>query len=95
MQSFVKSFILVFFSWIKLLFNDIINILNSNTGFIAFISKYWFIIAGLLLVIGIIIDWTMYFIRWRPHYVWFGRKKVNKEPEISFYSDDFKDINYF
>lgn len=77
MSGFSKTFLFVFLIWIKKLFNIIWQFLNDPESFflVKFIINNWQIIAILLILIGVILDWLFYIARWRPYYVWFGRKQ--------------------
>lgn len=57
--------------WTRSLFNGLWNLFtNSSEGIIAFLRQFWLPIIAVLLIFGTLADYTVWFIRWRPHYVW-------------------------
>ena len=57
--------------WTNSLFNGLWNLLTNNTaGVTGFLKRFWLPIILVLLIAGTLIDYIIWFIRWRPHYVW-------------------------
>ncbi|NLW21392.1 MAG: hypothetical protein GXY84_08510 [Clostridiales bacterium] len=57
--------------WTRALFNGLWNLLtNSSAGAASFLQRFWLPIIVILLAFGTLADYLIWFIRWRPHYVW-------------------------
>ncbi len=57
--------------WTRSLFNGLWNLFtNSSEGVSDFLRQFWLPIIAVLLIFGTAADYTIWFIRWRPHYVW-------------------------
>lgn len=79
MNGVTKTFLSIFISWIKIFLNSLLNFLNDPNSFnlLKFIAQNWIVLSALLLLIGIVLDWIFWMIRWKPYYVWLGKKKNN------------------
>lgn len=75
MSGFANSVLSLLLSWIQVLITNIWNMLNSEDGgfLYRFLSANWLTLVVMLCIAGIVLDVIVYFIRWRPHYVWRSR----------------------
>lgn len=87
MNGLANAILTLLLGWLRVIINRFWSLLNSETGtsFYTFLSKNWLIVLIVLVGGGFLVDRIIYFIRWRPYRVWFGRKqKVPKsEPEYT------------
>lgn len=76
MNGFSKVFLSLFLVWIKKALNAIWDFFSNSDSFsfFNFIVLHWKIMAFILIIIGVVVDWLLYIARWRPYYVWFGKK---------------------
>lgn len=71
MNEFANSLLHLLLSWMRALFGDFLTFFqDGSSGFLAWISKHWILLAVLLVAAGIILDAIIYMIRWRPQRVW-------------------------
>lgn len=64
--------------WLKGLATWVLRLFNLYGGAspIDFLVKNWLKLLIILLVVGVVVDILVWLIRWRPHWVWFGKKRV-------------------
>lgn len=67
MLSYLKGFA----NWVLRLFK-----LSKGTSPLTFLANNWFKLLVILLVIGLCVDLLVWLVRWRPHWVWFRKKRV-------------------
>ncbi|MDD3336194.1 MAG: hypothetical protein PHI98_11875 [Eubacteriales bacterium] len=72
MNGFTNALLSMLLSWIRLLVNQLWNLLNSQGGYqgLHFLIDHWKTIAVFLCISGFVVDRIVYLIRWRPYYVW-------------------------
>lgn len=58
---------------------------GSGSGTLNWFAANWLKILIVLVVIGILVDWLIWMIRWRPHWLWFGKKRVLYDDEEERY----------
>ncbi|HSK68270.1 MAG TPA: hypothetical protein VLA21_03335, partial [Candidatus Limnocylindria bacterium] len=57
--------------WTKTLFNGLWNLLgNRDSGAIGFIQRFWLPLILILMAVGVVMDYVIWLIRWRPYFVW-------------------------
>lgn len=82
MNAFADWLFSILLGWTGNVANRFWNILVNNQGGISgFLSRYWLGIVLVLLIAGTVIDYVVWFFRWRPHYVWrswFSRRQRAK-----------------
>lgn len=81
-------------SWLKWLASWVLRLFNLAGGFspLRFLADNWLKLLLVLLIVGIVGDLLVWLIRWRPHWVWFHRKRVIINDKDFFAGeDDFDD----
>ncbi|MEG2603570.1 MAG: hypothetical protein RSB91_01465 [Clostridia bacterium] len=75
MNGFTNTILTLLLSWLKALFNSLWRLFTSESGgsIYSFLSNHWKTIFLILCVGGFVLDRVVYFIRWRPYYVWSSR----------------------
>lgn len=48
---------------------------SAGRNFIGWFSANWLKLVLVLIVIGVAADWIVWLIRWRPYWLWFGKKR--------------------
>lgn len=68
----------VMLSWLKGLAGWVLRLFDLASGYspLQFLAENWLKILVILLVIGLAGDLLIWLIRWRPHWVWFHKKRV-------------------
>lgn len=75
MNGFANSILSFLLSWIRALIANIWSVINSENGgaLYQFLAANWLWIAAVLCVGGFVVDRIIYFVRWKPHYIWLSR----------------------
>jgi hypothetical protein len=67
-------------SWMRWLTSWFWNIVNSDGisggGFLQWFSNNWLSLAIFLIIVGAVIDWIIWMIRWRPHWLWLRKRQI-------------------
>ena len=84
MGSFANTLFTIMLGWIQAAASAIWSAFTTENGgsFLQWIGRNWFILAVILCVIGMVIDFGIYLLRWRPVRVWksfFRRLQHGKE----------------
>lgn len=48
---------------------------SAGSGFLGWFSENWLRLVVVLILVGIAVDWLIWLIRWRPYWLWFGKKR--------------------
>lgn len=71
MNAFADWLFNVLFGWMGTAANSAWNaVVNSTGGMGSFFSQYWLGIVLLLIIGGTVLDYLVWFVRWRPYLVW-------------------------
>lgn len=64
--------------WLKGFANWVLRLFNLSGGVspLTFLANHWKGILIVLLIIGVALDLIIWLVRWRPHWVWFGKKRI-------------------
>lgn len=65
--------------WLKALANWVLKLFNlagSGGNPLLWLSENWLSLLIILLVAGVVLDWLVWMIRWRPYWVWFKKKRI-------------------
>ena len=65
--------------WLKALANWVLKLFNlagSGGNPLLWLSENWLKLLIILLVAGVVLDWLVWMIRWRPYWVWFRKKRI-------------------
>ena len=64
----------VMMSWVRALVSALWALFSGErTTALEFLSKNWMIIAAVIIVSGLVIDWLVWLIRWQPYHLWARR----------------------
>ena len=68
----------VMLGWLKGLASWVLRLFNLSGGFspLRFLANNWLKLLVILLIVGVAADLLIWLIRWRPHWVWFRKKRV-------------------
>lgn len=78
-NQFSESVVEVMLSWMRWLTGWFWNIANSGEtggGFLRWFSDHWVGLAVFLIVAGVIVDWLIWMIRWRPYWLWLRKRQI-------------------
>ena len=76
MGTLADSMFSVLMSWVRALVSAIWALFGSErTTALEFLGKNWLGIAALMIVIGLVVDWLVWLLRWRPYHIWAKRAR--------------------
>lgn len=95
-NQFAEWFINTTLGWIRWVANGVAKQFQSNTSstssgasFMGWFGNHWLALLLTMIVAGVVIDWLVWMIRWRPYWVWFRKKRVLLDDDIeAILSDD-------
>lgn len=64
--------------WLKGFAGWVLKLFNLSAGFspLEFLANNWLKLLIFFLILGVVVDLLVWLIRWRPHWVWFHKKRV-------------------
>ena len=81
--------------WLKGLANWVLRLFNlaggSGVSPLLWLSQNWLKLLIVFMIIGVAGDVLVWLVRWRPHWVWFGKERVIVEDENFFNDSDIRD----
>ena len=71
MNAFANSMMSILLSWIRSLFSGLLSMLQDGSGNIfSWIGGHWIPLSVFLIIFGLLADFIIYMIRWRPQNIW-------------------------
>ena len=72
MNTFSNSLFTFFFGWARTLIESVWNAAAEGrfSGFLSWLGDHWAILAVLMCLGGTVLDFLIWFIRWRPYLAW-------------------------
>lgn len=81
--------------WLKGFANWVLRLFNLagsvGTSPLLWLAHNWLFLLIVLMAIGVGADILVWLVRWRPHWVWFGKERVIVEDENFFNDSDIRD----
>ena len=76
--GYTNAIVNAMLSWLKGLANWVLRLFNLSGGFspLKFLADNWLQLLIFFLILGVVVDLLVWLIRWRPHWVWFRKKRV-------------------
>ncbi len=96
MNGFTNAILTLLLGWLRSIFNAVWTLMNSDQTslLLQFFRSNWKTIALVLCVGGFVIDRVIYFIRWRPYYVWRSRRHKRHRPRYEdSYDEPYEEYN--
>ena len=76
--GYANAIVNAMLGWLKGLASWVLRLFNLSGGFspLKFLADNWLKLLIVLLAVGVALDLLVWLIRWRPHWVWFRKKRV-------------------
>lgn len=76
--GYTNAIVNAMLGWLKGLASWVLRLFNLSGGFspLKFLADNWLQLLIFFLILGVVIDILVWLIRWRPHWVWFRKKRV-------------------
>lgn len=77
-NGFAQKLIEVLLSWMRLVTSWVWNFFQADMagGFMTWFADNWKHIALVLIIIGLVVDWLIWMIRWRPYWLWLRKRQI-------------------
>ncbi len=77
-NGFTQKLIEVLLSWIRLVTSWVWDFFQADMagGFLNWFSDNWKNIALALIIVGLVVDWLIWMIRWRPYWLWLRKRQI-------------------
>lgn len=89
----------VMLGWLKGVANWILGLfdLAGSSGFspLGWLAENWLQILIVLLIAGVVMDVLVWLLRWRPHWVWFNKKRIVINDDNFFAGEDLVDSGLY
>ena len=95
--GYTNAIVNIMLGWLKALANWVLKLFNlagSGGSPLLWLSENWLKLLILLLAVGLVVDWLVWMIRWRPYWVWFRKKRIIVNDERFLTEDHFRDVNF-
>lgn len=97
--GFSNALVRIMVGWLKGLASWVLKLFNlagSGGSPLLWLSNNWLKLLILFLVAGVVIDWLVWMIRWRPYWIWMHKKRiiVNDERMLQDEDDDGESRRY-
>lgn len=76
--GYTNAIVNAMLGWLKGLASWVLRLFNLSGGFspLKFLADNWLQLLIFFLILGVVTDVLVWLIRWRPHWVWFRKKRV-------------------
>lgn len=76
MGTLADSLFNLLMGWVRALVSGIWALFTTDhTTLLEFLGKNWIVIVAVILAAGLVIDWLVWLIRWRPYHLWAKRAR--------------------
>jgi len=92
-SGYTNAIVNAMLGWLKALANWVLKLFNLSGGGspLKFLADNWLQLLILLLIVGVVLDLLVWLVRWRPHWVWFRKKRVVINDKNFFASERYLD----
>lgn len=90
--GYTNAVVNIMLGWLKALANWVLKLFNlagSGGNPLLWLSENWLKLLIVLLVAGVVLDWLVWMIRWRPYWVWFKKKRIIVNDERFLKGEEF------
>ena len=96
LNGFTEWLFSALLSWMQIIYNWFWSMLatGGQNEFMPWFSDNWLTIVGVLLIAGLVVDYTIYLMRWQPYHVWLttlrrargyvSRPFVKEQPRLKY-----------
>lgn len=77
-SGYTSAIVDAMLSWLKGLASWFLKLFNLSGGFspLKFLADNWKQLLIFFLIVGVAVDLLVWLVRWRPHWIWFRKKRV-------------------
>lgn len=94
--EYTDNFINVMLGWIRWLASNVAGMFQSSGGkggsfgasVLGWFADNWIGLLIVLILVGVVADWIVWMIRWRPYWLWFRKRRILLDDDIDLDEDD-------
>ena len=77
-SEFTQTLVEALLSWMQLITSWVWDFFQADKagGFLSWFSDHWMRIALFLIIVGLVVDWLIWMIRWRPYWLWLRKRQI-------------------
>jgi hypothetical protein len=77
-NDFIAWLVQAMLSWSRWLADMVWSALRTGSqgGFLSWFVNHWMSLAASLIVAGVVADWLVWMVRWRPYWRWFNKRQI-------------------
>ncbi|MBR3504043.1 MAG: hypothetical protein IKO07_07340 [Clostridia bacterium] len=77
-STFTQKVMEILLSWMRLVTGWVWNFFQADMGggFLNWFADNWVNIALTLIILGLVVDWLIWMIRWRPYWLWLRKRQI-------------------
>ena len=77
-SGYTSAIVDAMLSWLKGVASWFLKLFNLSGGFspLKFLANNWKQLLIIFLIVGVVVDLLVWLVRWRPHWIWFRKKRV-------------------
>ena len=77
-SGYTSAIVDAMLSWLKGVASWFLKLFNLSGGFspLKFLADNWKQLLIIFLIVGVVVDLLVWLVRWRPHWIWFRKKRV-------------------
>ena len=94
--GYSNAIVNVMLGWLKGLATWVLKLFNlagSGGNPLRWLSENWLKLLIILLVVGLVMDWLIWMIRWRPYWVWFRKKRIIVNDEKFLAGEEYENFD--
>ena len=75
---FAQNLIELMLSWMRLIALWVWNFFQADMadGFLSWFADHWKSLALFVIIVGLVMDWLIWMIRWRPYWLWLRKRQI-------------------
>ena len=88
-QGYGENFVNLMLGWIRQLVSSVAGLFAASGGgqsggraLLDWFSAHWLALLLVLIVVGVVVDWVVWMLRWRPYWLWFRKRRVILDDDI-------------
>ena len=98
-SAYANSIVNIMLGWLKGFAGWVLKLFDlagrGGVSPLAWLSDNWLNLLIFFIILGVVIDWLVWFMRWRPYWVWFRRKRILIEDDDFFAGEQHFDSGLY
>ena len=80
-NGLIQDIIEILLSWVRVVAGWVWGFFQADMsgGFVSWFGRHWMSVAVTLIIIGLVLDWIVWMIRWRPYWLWLRKRQKPRQ----------------